>query len=241
MYCDQFIDQQQAFNTLSDNLAGKPLTEPNFLKFKAGKRKKAWVNNCVAIGLSSGFLEPLESTSIYLIQSAIMKLVECIPEADNMVIKAKEYNRSLDMEMERIRDFLILHYHATARDDTPFWNYCRTMSIPDSLKEKMAMFNETAHIQNYQYGLFLEPSWLAVYIGQGITPANYDGRIDLMTSNAYQQKMASILQAVINQVNDMPLHSEMIQQFCADGSQRNMSHASDNLYGHANQVVSHVR
>ena len=106
VYCDQFIDKQQAFDILSQNLIGKPITEPNFLKFKAGKRKKAWVNNCMAIGLSSGFLEPLESTSIYLIQSAVMKLVECIPQAENMAIKAEEYNRSLDMEMERIRDFL---------------------------------------------------------------------------------------------------------------------------------------
>jgi tryptophan halogenase len=231
VYCDQFIDKQQALDTLTQNLTGKALSEPNFLTFKAGKRKHAWVNNCLAIGLSSGFLEPLESTSIYLIQSAIMKLVELIPQTENLEIKAKEYNRSLDMEMERIRDFLILHYHATNRTDSPFWDYCRTMDIPDSLKEKMMMFQETAHIQNYKHGLFLEPSWLAVYIGQGVFPTHYDGRVDLMDTGLYQTKMQNILKSIETSHKKMPHHLEIIKQFCEVGSRENNVLANMSLYG----------
>lgn len=231
VYCDKYIDKQQALDTLTHNLTGKALSEPNFLKFKAGKRKQAWVNNCLAIGLSSGFLEPLESTSIYLIQSAIMKLVELIPQAENMAIKAKEYNRSLDMEMERIRDFLILHYHVTNRKDTPFWDYCRTMKIPDSLKEKVEMFKETAHIQQYRYGLFLEPSWLAVYIGQGFIPNQYDGRVDQMDTSYYQAKMREMSEIIKNNHQKMPKHADIIRQFCDTGSRTNENLAKLSLYG----------
>lgn len=231
VYCDQFITKQQALDTLEQNLIGKPLTEPNFLRFKAGRRKQAWKNNCLAIGLSSGFLEPLESTSIYLIQSAIMKLVELIPQSQNMEIKAKEYNRGLDMEMERIRDFLILHYHVTQRNDSDFWNYCRTMDVPDSLKEKMAMFKHTGHIQSYRYGLFLEPSWLAVYIGQGLVPEHYDGRIDLTSESDYLAKMQQIKNSISSSVPEMPMHLDIIKQFCTIGSRTNDSIAQMNLYG----------
>lgn len=235
VYCDKFVEQQTALETLMGNLVGKPMSEPNFLSFTAGKRKAAWVNNCLAIGLSSGFLEPLESTSIYLIQSAIMKFIECLPDKENMAIKAKEYNRSLDMEMERIRDFLILHYHATAREDTPFWQYCRTMAIPESLQEKMAMFKATGHIQKYQYGLFLEPSWLAVYVGQGIIPENYDGRIDLMDSLEYLPKLDQIQKEVGALTEAMPSHQSIIQQFCQVGCYKNDATANNSLYGNSYQ------
>lgn len=231
VYSDSFIDKQQALDTLTANLPGKALTEPNFLTFKAGKRKHAWLNNCLAIGLSSGFLEPLESTSIYLIQSAIMKLVELLPKPENMAVKAKEYNRSLDMEMERIRDFLILHYHATNRQDSPFWAYCRNMDIPDSLQQKMQMFKQTGHIQHYKYGLFLEPSWLAVYIGQGVIPSSYDGRVDQMNSEHYIKAMHKIKSAVHAKCQQMPDHLEMIKQFCELGNINNNGLANASLYG----------
>ncbi len=231
VFSDQFIDKQQALDTLIDNLPGKALTEPNYLSFKAGKRKQAWRNNCLAVGLSSGFLEPLESTSIYLIQRAIMKLVEVLPQPANLDIKAKEYNRSLDMEMERIRDFLILHYHATERTDTDFWQYCRTMDIPDSLRQKMLMFKQTGHIQHYKYGLFLEPSWLAVYIGQGIIPTAYDSRVDLLNGEQYRQTMEKIKTEVHSRCQQMPAHSEVIKQFCQRANLHHHGTATSSLYG----------
>jgi tryptophan halogenase len=231
VYCDKYIDKQRALDTLEQNLLGSPLTEPNFLSFKTGRRKQAWKNNCLAIGLSSGFLEPLESTSIYLVQSAIMKLVELMPQAQNMMIKAKEYNRGLDMEMERIRDFLILHYHVTQRNDSAFWKYCRTMDIPESLKEKMDMFKHTGHIQSYKYGLFLEPSWLAVYIGQGFVPSHYDGRIDLKDPAIYLNQMQEVKSSISSVVPNMPMHLKAIKDFCSIGGRVNDSIVQMSLYG----------
>lgn len=212
VYCDQFVSKQYVLDSLLQNLPGEPLTEPNHLAFKTGKRNKSWSHNCVAIGLSSGFLEPLESTSIYLIQAAIMKLVELFPDSQNMQIKAREFNLSLDQELEKIRDFLILHYHATSREDTEFWQYCKNMPIPDSLKQKMHMFKRSGHIQEYQHGLFLRPSWLAVYIGQGIVPTQFDPRLEAMTDHELNSFLNSIETEVETAVNEMGSHQQFIDK-----------------------------
>ncbi len=225
------MEQQQALDILLQNIPGKALNEPNFLSFSAGKRKSAWVNNCIGIGLSSGFLEPLESTSIYLIQSAIMKLVELFPERHNMTIKAQELNRYVDMEMQRIRDFLILHYHATSRSDSPFWEYCQNMKVPDSLQQKMALFSEYGVIDTYQHGLFLEPSWLAVYLGQGVIPKHIDPRV----TQLQQDKIISTLSKIREQVNlankGMPTHQQALDFISQDNSVRSRAPSSLNLYG----------
>ena len=207
VYCDQYIDQQQALDRLLQSLPGKPTAEPNHLRFLTGKRKVSWSHNCVAIGLSSGFLEPLESTSIYLIQAAIMKLVELIPQRANLAVKAKEYNRHFDHEMERIRDFLILHYHATERDDTDFWNYCRTMSIPQSLSDKMALYAHCGVIEDYRYGLFLVPSWLSVYHGQRIRPLHLDPRIPANRVGTVREQLLAMESTIAQVVEQMPSHS----------------------------------
>lgn len=212
VYCDQFVSKQYVLDSLLQNLPGEPLTEPNHLAFKTGKRNKSWSHNCVAIGLSSGFLEPLESTSIYLIQAAIMKLVELFPDSENMQIKAHEFNLSLDQELEKIRDFLILHYHATSREDTEFWRYCKNMPIPDSLKQKIEMFKRSGHIQEYQHGLFLRPSWLAVYIGQGIVPTQFDPRLEAMTDHELNSFLNSIETEVETAVNEMGSHQQFIDK-----------------------------
>lgn len=231
VYCDKYINKDQALETLCANLTGRPITEPNFLKFQTGRRKKSWIKNCLAVGLSSGFLEPLESTSIYLIQSAIMKLVDLIPQENNIQIKADEYNRSLDMEMERIRDFLILHYHATERSDTPFWDYIRTMDIPDSLKDKMDMFKASGHVQNYRYGLFLEPSWVAVYMGQRFVPESYDQRVNMINRDGYIKGMQQFKQDVQAAVIKMPEHSNTIHEYCTIGGIENDGLIQSGLYG----------
>lgn len=212
VYCDDFVDTDHVLNSLLQNLPGEPLTEPNHLRFKTGKRNKSWSHNCVAIGLSSGFLEPLESTSIYLIQAAIMKLVELFPSANTMQIKAAEFNTSLDQELEKIRDFLILHYHATCRDDSDFWHYCKNMQIPDSLKHKMAMFKRHGHIQEYQHGLFLRPSWLAVYVGQRIIPERYDPRLNGLSDSELAGFLGAIEDEIKHAVNDMGSHQQFLNK-----------------------------
>ncbi len=177
VYASSAISDDNAATKLLSAIPGQPLAEPNFLRFKAGRRKKSWIKNCVAIGLASGFLEPLESTSIYLIQQGILKLLEYFPLGKNERSLCDAYNNDMETEYLRIRDFLILHYVITQRTDSEFWQYCKNMSIPDSLAQKIELFSATGHIARYQYGLFMSPSWLAVYFGQGLVGGNYDLRV----------------------------------------------------------------
>jgi tryptophan 7-halogenase len=184
VFSSAHISEDEAAAALEAALESEKLAEPRLLRFRAGRRTKSWDRNVVSIGLASGFLEPLESTSIYLSQGAVEQLVALFPvggridEADRA-----EFNRVVDNEYDRIRDFLILHYHATVRDDSSFWNHVRTMEIPDSLKEKMELFRRSGRVAKYTQGLFLEPSWLAVYIGQGIVPEGWDQRADALDAD----------------------------------------------------------
>lgn len=206
VYCDSFTTQDASLDSLLKHLEGKPLTEPNHLRFTTGQRKKAWIKNCVAIGLSSGFLEPLESTSIYLIQANVMKLLELFPTSNDMKVHADEFNRCFNTEMSRIRDFLILHYHATHREDTEFWRYCKNMSIPDSLAERFELFRQTGHVMPYQQGLFLAPSWVAVLMGQRYYPNQTDPRIKHLNQTTIDESLSTILTEVKNYANNMPNH-----------------------------------
>lgn len=177
VYSSGFIDDDAALQALLAQLDAPPLAEPNRLRFVTGKRRRQWIGNCVALGLAAGFLEPLESTSIHLIQIGIERLLDLFPTRDWDPIDAAEFNRQMDLEYERVRDFLVLHYCATQRDDSDFWNHVRTMPLPDSLAYKMALFRERGVVVNYREGMFLEPSWLAVYIGQNIVPDGGDPRV----------------------------------------------------------------
>lgn len=211
VYCSDFISDQHALDQLLGNLDATPTAEPNFLRFTAGKRKRAWNKNCVAVGLAGGFLEPLESTSIYLIQIAIMKLVEFFPDRDFDAAPISEFNRQLDLEYDRVRDFLILHYHATQRSDSHFWNHCRTMSIPDELAHKMELFRSRGHVVQYKQGLFLEPSWVAVYLGQGIIPQQFDPRVAALTENERNAFLLETRELVARAAADMPTHEKFLQ------------------------------
>ncbi|MDN3637875.1 tryptophan 7-halogenase [Simiduia curdlanivorans] len=215
VYCSQFISDDEAQHTLLSNLTGTALGEPKLLQFKAGRREKSWANNCIAIGLASGFLEPLESTSIYLIQIAIMKLIALIPRDTNCKAARDEFNRQMTLEYDRIRDFLILHYHATQRDDTAFWRRCRDMEVPEDLKIKMALFQQDGHIVSYKNGLFLEPSWLAVYAGQHIAQKNYNPLADNIAEEQLIALMESYALLVQKAVAAMPSHSETIARQCS--------------------------
>ena len=210
VYASGFTTDEAAQDALIENLDGDMLAEPRVLKFVAGKRKKYWHKNCVAIGLSGGFLEPLESTSIYLIQEGITKLIEHFPQDMDFETDAAEYNRLIDLEYERVRDFLILHYHATNRDDSDFWNYVRTMEIPASLAEKIELFKTRGRIMKYDHGLFLEPSWVAVFLGQGVMPAQYDDRVSLLPDDAIAGHLNGLRQLMDKTADGMKDHAAYI-------------------------------
>jgi tryptophan halogenase len=215
VYCSSYISDDQAAAKLLAGLEGPAQAEPRFLRFVTGRRKKQWSKNCVAIGLASGFLEPLESTSIHLIQVAVTTLLELFPDRTCPQADQDEYNRVMDLEFERIRDFLVLHYHATQRTDAPFWNDRRAMSIPDSLAYKMDLFRDRGVVVKYKDGFFLEPSWLAVYLGQNLVPDTYDPVSDRLPDVALAQRLAAMRGAVADIAGVMPTHADWIARFCA--------------------------
>jgi tryptophan halogenase len=211
VYSSSHISDAEAADALVAAVEGEPMADPRLLRFKAGRRKASWIRNVVAIGLASGFLEPLESTSIYLAQGAITQLVELFPtgggieEADR-----REFNRMVDLEYDRIRDFLILHYHATTRDDSDFWNHVRTMEVPDSLGEKIELWRRAGRVARYTQGLFLEPSWVAVYVGQGIVPEGWDPRADVPGEAGLARALDTLKSRIAGAVRPMPDHGAFI-------------------------------
>lgn len=213
VYCSQYVTDEQVAENLLANMDGKPLANLNHIRFTTGCRKKTWNKNCVAVGLSSGFLEPLESTSIYLIQMAITKLVEYFPRLKSDVSLAEEFNRDMRLEYERIRDFLVLHYTATTRDDTEFWRYMSNMKKPGSLDEKIALFVERAHVMQYKKGMFLEPSWVAVYLGQGIIPKSYHPVVDHLSEAELMTKMNSLRTEINKHCAEIPSHEVAIEKY----------------------------
>jgi len=215
VYSSAFIGDDEAEATLLEQLEGKPLAAPNRLRFTTGKRRRQWVNNVVAIGLSAGFLEPLESTSIHLIQLAIGRLIDLLPSGPWDPADAAEYNRSMDLEYERVRDFLILHYHATQRDDTPFWNYVRTMKVPDSLSYKMELFRRRGVVVNYRDGMFLEPSWIAVYLGQNVVPEHHDPLSAKVPADELRRRASAIAAACAGEAEKMPDHARFLEELMA--------------------------
>jgi tryptophan 7-halogenase len=216
VYCSSYISDDAAAEALTSQLESEPLAKLNFLRFKTGKRRTQWSKNVVAIGLSAGFLEPLESTSIHLIQLAIGRLLDLFPDSVWNPMLATEYNRLMDLEYERVRDFLILHYHATERSDTPFWNYVRTMPIPDSLAHKMEVFRQRGVVVNYRDGMFLDASWIAVYLGQRVTP-QYSDPLGLALSEAeLSHQLGLIRDNIITATSILPSHHNFIRQIGAD-------------------------
>jgi tryptophan halogenase len=214
VYSSQYIDDAEAEAMLLANLDGKQLAEPNRLRFVTGKRRQTWNRNCVAIGLASGFLEPLESTSIHLIQSAIIRMVRLLPDTAFDPATIAEYNRQTDFEYERIRDFIILHYKATDRDDTPFWRYCRGMELPPTLQRKIDLFAANGRVFREDDELFTEESWIQVFLGQGVIPRGYDPLVDIKSEAQVAQFLGNIETVIRKCVAVMPSHAEYVAKTC---------------------------
>ena len=217
VYCNEFISDDEALATLKEGLDAPAISDPNFLRFVTGKRKKVWNKNVVAIGLAAGFMEPLESTSIHMIQSGISRLMSVFPDKHFNEADMNHYNDRTRFEYERIRDFLVLHYKATERDDSPFWDHCRTMDIPDSLQEKFDFYQENARIYRHDNELFNEVSWFAVMHGQGIKPKRYHPFADLLPDDELRNRLSQLKTVTDKCANYMPTHQAFIDQHCKSG------------------------
>lgn len=218
VFSSRYIDDEQAKQVLMANIEGAPLMQPRVLKFQPGQRDKTWSKNCVAIGLASGFLEPIESTSIHLIQRGIIRLMQMFPTNGICQSDVDEYNKQTDYELEHIRDFIILHYHVTNRRDTPFWRDCSDMQIPASLQHRINLFRETGRVFRVPNELFAENSWLQVMLGQGIMPRQHHQIADLMGDAELSGFLNSISSSIAKTVMQLPSHQAYVQQYCSSAS-----------------------
>lgn len=214
VYCNNFMNDASAQDILVNNLTAKILAEPRQLRFTTGHRKKFWNKNCVAIGLAAGFMEPLESTSLHLVQTAIMRVIALFPNRDFDPLIAQEYNRVTQLEYQGIRDFIILHYKATQRDDSEFWRYCAAMPIPENLQYKIDHFKRAGRLVSTQTELFVNASWLAVFVGQGIIPESYAPLVDQRTHVDAKRMLASLCNSIQQALVNMPSHTQVIEQYC---------------------------
>jgi len=214
VFCSQFISDDEAAQSLIRDSVDS-VADPRFLKFKAGRYRQSWIKNCVAIGLSSGFLEPLESTSIYLVQVAIFNLLKCFPQKEIDEKLITEYSRLMDFEYERIRDFLILHYHLSDRNDSELWRYCSAMDIPESLSEKIAIYKKRGFVDQYTYGLFSLPSWISVFNGQGLKQEALDPFAYAISESFASEKLNDMASRINTRVAAMSTHDAFIADYCA--------------------------
>ena len=214
VYCSRYLADEQARQGLLANIEGKVLTEPRVIKFRPGQRRQTWKRNCVAIGLSSGFLEPLESTSIHLIQRCTLRLMQMFPGDGIRQSDIDEFNRQTNDEIEHIRDFIVLHYHVTNRQDTPFWRACRSMDIPASLRHRIELFRETGRVFRVPNELFAENSWIQVMLGQGIEPQQHHPVADLMGDEELSGFLNGIKSQVDRTVAQLPSHQAYVEQYC---------------------------
>lgn len=214
VYSSNYLSDDEATQKLLGNLDSEAIGDPNYIKFTTGRRRKQWFRNVLAVGLSSGFLEPLESTSIHLIQSAVVRLIQLFPHDGVKDSEVAEYNKQSEIEFEQIRDFLILHYNLNRRDE-PFWRDRREAEIPDTLQHKMALFEEKGLLIREQNDLFLEASWLQVMLGQGITPKDYHPLANNMSESQLLDMLNKVKQIKRDPLSKLPEHDEFLRGYCA--------------------------
>jgi tryptophan halogenase len=206
VFCNSFINEEAARDVLLANLEGKPLAEPRLLKFVTGRRKSIWKHNVLALGLASGFMEPLESTSIHLVQSCLARFIAMFPAQGFDAAEIAEYNRQTALEFERIRDFLVLHYSATTRTDSVFWTHCRTMARPDSLTSRLELWAPHGRIYRQPEDLFHDPAWLQVLVGQGVMPNSYHPFADALSDADLSEFLGNIRKVIGRTVAGLPSH-----------------------------------
>lgn len=214
VFSSKFMDEEEAKKILLKNIQGEKLAEPRLIKFVTGRRDKFWHKNCIAIGLASGFMEPLESTSIHLVQSALARIMAMFPHKKFNQDEIDSYNEQVGFEYEKIRDFLILHYKVTERNDSAFWNYCREMDIPPSLQQKINVFKANGHVFRFNNELFNEISWVEVMLGQRMTTEGYHPLVDVLPEEEFDRRMAQVKRVIDTAVDYMPSHAEYIEKTC---------------------------
>lgn len=217
VFCSQYWSEDEATATLMRNLQGETLTEPRVISFRTGQRRQHWKKNCVALGLASGFMEPLESTSIHLIQRGIIRLLQLFPHDGIRDPDVREFNAQMQQECDNIRDFIVLHYHVTERRDTAFWRHCASMAIPDSLQHRIDLFRETGRVFKVSNELFGENSWTQVMLGQGLMPEQYHPVVNMMSDAELSSFLDDLRNGIEKRVSMMPTHEKFIDYYCKAG------------------------
>ncbi|MDO6446776.1 tryptophan 7-halogenase [Colwellia sp. 1_MG-2023] len=214
VYSSKYLSDDEAVKILTEQMENEPLSKPNFLRWKTGMRKQGWNKNCIAIGLSAGFVEPLESTGLHLIQSAIAKFMGLFPHNGFDQIDIDTYNQQSKIELEYIKDFIVLHYKVTDRDDSEFWRFCRDMKVSDRLQAKIDLYQSNGRIYRENVELFNETSWLAVMHGQGLQPQGYHPLVDVMDEHEIQRRLDHIKSVIDKSAETMPLQKDFIAKNC---------------------------
>lgn len=214
VYASEYISDDEAASVLLKNMRGRVLGDPRKLSFVPGRRKKAWNKNCIALGLAAGFLEPLESTSIALIETGIEKIKLLFPNRTFKESLTDEFNEMTKLEYERVRDFIILHYHATKREDSSLWAYCKTMNVPTTLKSKIDLFRDRGHLLKYRWEIFQDPSWLAIYFGYGICPDHYHPLADHYELDYLRASLVEINKSLLASSASASTHDTFVQTLC---------------------------
>lgn len=215
VYCSDFISDDEAASVLLASLDGPALAQPRPLRFVGGMRRRFWNRNCIAVGLASGFMEPLESTSIHFIQQSLSKLVTFFPDRGFEQADIDEYNRQVQFEVVRARDFIVLHYKANERTDSPYWQRCREMPIPDTLREKIELFRSHGRIFREHEELFTESSWIQVLVGQNVMPRAWHPMVDLLEERELEQMLEGTRRVLQRSAEVMPTHEAFIAKSCA--------------------------
>jgi len=216
IFCSEFMSEDEATATLIDGLAGEMRGTPRLIRFATGHRQKFWDRNCVAIGLSAGFLEPLESTSLYLIRQGISRFIALFPDASQAPVLRDEYNRWMQKDFEQVRDLVVFHYYANGRDE-PFWRHCRNMTIPETLRRRVELFAAGGRFLRYEGELFPNASWVAVMLGQNVIPRAVDPVLAGMPVAGIEAKLDTLRRAMNAYAQTLPSHQESLQKYCGSG------------------------
>ena len=214
VFSSQFINEDDAISAMLSDIQGNITQEPRSFSFTPGRRKKAWNKNCVAVGLASGFLEPLESTSIALVETAVEKIASFLEEQEYGQEEADKFNYAMGQEYERVRDFIILHYKLNGRTDSPMWQHCRDLAIPQTLTDKMAAFQTNGEFKRYPWEIFGKDSWLAIFDGLNFRPDSYDKSIDKFSKQLLSDELAKMRAGIKSTVDNAQTHADFLKQHC---------------------------